>query len=96
MGLSDSAKNFLAEKGYDPTFGARPLKRAFQRYIQDPLSLKLIEGEYQEGDTIVADIGKVYSRPESFVLKIYMLYLTKYLQYFIVKQLHNPKEIIKK
>ena len=58
MNLSDSAKNFLAEKGYDPTFGARPLKRAIQRYIQDPLSFKLIDGEYKEGDAIVVDTCK--------------------------------------
>ncbi|MZG30456.1 MAG: ATP-dependent chaperone ClpB [Nitrospinae bacterium] len=55
LDVSDSAKNFLAEKGYDPTFGARPLKRAIQKYIQDPLSLKIIEGDIQEGYTIYAD-----------------------------------------
>jgi len=58
LDLSDSAKNFLAEKGYDPTFGARPLKRAIQRYIQDPLSLKLNKEEYKEGGAIVVDTCK--------------------------------------
>jgi ATP-dependent Clp protease ATP-binding subunit ClpB len=54
--LTEKAKQFLAEKGYDPVYGARPLKRAIQRYIQDPLALKILEGKFSEGDTIVADL----------------------------------------
>jgi len=50
--LTDKAKEFLAEKGFDPDYGARPLKRAIQTYIQNPLSLKLLEGEFAEGDLI--------------------------------------------
>jgi len=50
--LSDSAKEFLAKEGFDPVYGARPLKRAIQRLIQDPLSLKLLQGEFKEGDFI--------------------------------------------
>jgi ATP-dependent Clp protease ATP-binding subunit ClpB len=53
--LTDAAKAFLATEGYDPTFGARPLKRAIQRLVQDPLALKLLEGEFSEGDTVVVD-----------------------------------------
>ena len=54
--LSDTAVVFLAEKGYDPTYGARPLKRAIQQYAQDPLALSLLQGEFKRGDTIVADV----------------------------------------
>ncbi|CAI2718455.1 ATP-dependent chaperone ClpB [Nitrospina watsonii] len=53
--LSDAAKALLAEKGYDPVFGARPLKRVIQKYVQDPLSLKLLDEEVHEGDTIRVD-----------------------------------------
>ncbi len=54
--LSDAAKSFLAEKGYDPTYGARPLKRLIQREVQDPLALRLLRGEFREGDTVRLDI----------------------------------------
>lgn len=53
--LSDRALDLLAEEGYDPTFGARPLKRAIQRLLQDPLAQALLEGKFQPGDTIYAD-----------------------------------------
>jgi ATP-dependent Clp protease ATP-binding subunit ClpB len=54
--LSDKAVVFLAEKGYDPTYGARPLKRAIQQYVQDPLALALLQGQFKRGDTIYADV----------------------------------------
>ena len=54
--LTDRARDFLAEAGYDPTYGARPLKRAIQQHMQDPLALALLEGKFQRGDTIVADL----------------------------------------
>ena len=50
--LTEDAKKILAEKGFDPEFGARPLKRAIQKYIQDPLSLKILEGKFMEGDLV--------------------------------------------
>jgi len=53
--LTDAAKEFLIEVGYDPSFGARPLKRAIQRYVQDALALKILEGEFAEGDRIIVD-----------------------------------------
>ena len=53
--LTDQAKSFLAEEGWDPQYGARPLKRAIQRELQDPLALKLLEGEFKEGDTVRVD-----------------------------------------
>lgn len=59
--LSDKAKAFIAKHGYDPVYGARPLKRAIQKYIQDPLSLKILQGDFKDGDKIVADAGDVGS-----------------------------------
>ncbi|HKX13487.1 MAG TPA: AAA family ATPase, partial [bacterium] len=56
--LSEPARKFIAEHGYDPVYGARPLKRAIQKYLQDPLAMKLLSGEFADGDTIVADVGK--------------------------------------
>jgi ATP-dependent Clp protease ATP-binding subunit ClpB len=56
--VSQTAKEFLAEEGYDPAFGARPLKRAIQRELQDPLALKILAGEFREGDVIEVDRGK--------------------------------------
>jgi ATP-dependent Clp protease ATP-binding subunit ClpB len=54
--VSDRAKALLAEAGFDPAFGARPLKRAIQRMIQNPLALAVLEGRFNEGDHIVADV----------------------------------------
>jgi ATP-dependent Clp protease ATP-binding subunit ClpA len=56
--LSDAAKELLVREGYDPTFGARPLKRAIQRLILDPLALQVLEGKFAEGDTVVVDVEK--------------------------------------
>jgi ATP-dependent Clp protease ATP-binding subunit ClpB len=56
--LTEGAEAFLAERGYDPTYGARPLKRAIQKYLMDPLALKVLGGEYLPGDHIVVDAGK--------------------------------------
>jgi len=53
--ITPEARNYLAEAGYDPAFGARPLKRTIQRDLQDPLAMKLLSGEYAEGDTILVD-----------------------------------------
>ncbi len=53
--LTDAAKHFLVEMGYDPAFGARPLKRAIQRYIEDPLAMEILEDHFQEGDHIYID-----------------------------------------
>jgi ATP-dependent Clp protease ATP-binding subunit ClpB len=51
--LTDEARDLLAERGFDPVYGARPLKRVIQRDIQDVLALKILEGEVKEGDTVV-------------------------------------------
>ncbi len=55
--LTDSAREFLAQEGYEPEYGARPLKRAIGTYIQDPLAIEILEGKFQPGDHIVADIA---------------------------------------
>jgi ATP-dependent Clp protease ATP-binding subunit ClpB len=53
--LTPAAKEFLAEQGWDPAYGARPLKRAIQRHVENPLALRLLEGDIGEGDTILVD-----------------------------------------
>ena len=55
--LTDEAKELLAEQGWDPTYGARPLKRAIQRSLENPLALRLLEGEFADGDTIRVDMA---------------------------------------
>jgi ATP-dependent Clp protease ATP-binding subunit ClpB len=50
--LTDSAKELLVQEGYDPSYGARPLKRTIQRRVLDPLALRVLEGEFREGDTV--------------------------------------------
>jgi ATP-dependent Clp protease ATP-binding subunit ClpC len=56
ISLTDAATEFLVTKGYDEAFGARPLKRAIQRYIEDPLSEKILLGEFSKGDEIEVDV----------------------------------------
>jgi ATP-dependent Clp protease ATP-binding subunit ClpB len=55
--VTPEAKKLLAEEGYDPAFGARPLKRAIQRLIQNPLAIMLLEGRFHDGDHIIATVG---------------------------------------
>jgi ATP-dependent Clp protease ATP-binding subunit ClpB len=50
--LTDEAKEVVAEAGWDPTYGARPLKRALQRLVENPLAMRLLEGDFVEGDTV--------------------------------------------
>jgi ATP-dependent Clp protease ATP-binding subunit ClpB len=53
--VSDAARKLLAQRGWDPVYGARPLKRAIQRLVQDPLAMMLLEGKFSEGDTVTVD-----------------------------------------
>ncbi|QJA06811.1 ATP-dependent chaperone ClpB [Thermosulfurimonas marina] len=53
--LTDRAREWLANVGYDPVYGARPLRRAIQRYVEDPLAMKILAGEFGEGDHVVVD-----------------------------------------
>ena len=55
--LTDAAKEQLVREGYDPIYGARPLKRTIQRRVLDPLALRVLEGDFVEGDTIAVDAG---------------------------------------
>jgi ATP-dependent Clp protease ATP-binding subunit ClpC len=56
--VSEKAKDFLLEKGWDPNFGARPLKRAIQKYIEDELAEEIIKSKLMEGDSIQVDFDK--------------------------------------
>jgi ATP-dependent Clp protease ATP-binding subunit ClpB len=53
--LTDAAKARIVEEGYDPAYGARPLKRTIQRRVLDPLALRVLEGDFRDGDTVVVD-----------------------------------------
>ena len=57
IALSDAAKDFLVAEGYDPVYGARPLKRALQRLLLDPLALRVLDGEFRDGDTVEVDLN---------------------------------------
>jgi len=56
--ITPAAKKLIVAEGYDPVYGARPLKRAIQRLLQNPLALQVLEGKYSEGDKIVVDRSK--------------------------------------
>ena len=58
MQLTEPAKEQLVREGYDPTYGARPLKRTIQRRVLDPLALRVLEGDFGEGDTVVVTRGR--------------------------------------
>jgi ATP-dependent Clp protease ATP-binding subunit ClpC len=55
--LSDSARHWLANEGYDPAFGARPLRRAIQKYVESPLSVELLGGKFKDGGVVLVDVG---------------------------------------
>jgi len=54
--VNEEAKAWLAQRGYDPVYGARPLRRAIQRYVENPISAKILQGEFKEGDTIAISL----------------------------------------
>jgi ATP-dependent Clp protease ATP-binding subunit ClpC len=54
--LTESAKSWLAREGYDPSYGARPLRRAIQRYVENPISKGILQGDFKEGDAVVVDL----------------------------------------
>jgi ATP-dependent Clp protease ATP-binding subunit ClpC len=60
--LSEDAKNFIAEKGYDQQFGARPLHRAIQKYLEDPLAEEILNMNIKAGDVMIADLDKENSK----------------------------------
>jgi ATP-dependent Clp protease ATP-binding subunit ClpC len=56
--LTEEARKWLAAEGFDQTFGARPLRRALQKYVESPLSIRLLSGEFSEGDCVIVDVGE--------------------------------------
>jgi ATP-dependent Clp protease ATP-binding subunit ClpB len=70
--LTDAAKTLLAKEGYDPAYGARPLKRVIQRQVQDPLAMKLLQGDLVEGDRVTVDAPNgvlVFERQENATIE---------------------------
>jgi len=65
--MAEKAKEWLAKEGFDPAYGARPLKRVIQKEIQDRLAMKILEGKFKEGDTITADLD---SKKDELVFRI--------------------------
>lgn len=57
LSVTESAERFLADRGYDPIYGARPLKRVLQREVQDRLAMKLLQGDLAPGDRVTVDQG---------------------------------------
>jgi ATP-dependent Clp protease ATP-binding subunit ClpC len=55
--LTDTSRSWLAREGFDPQFGARPLRRALQRHVESPLSIKLLRGDFEKDDVVVVDVG---------------------------------------
>jgi ATP-dependent Clp protease ATP-binding subunit ClpC len=72
--LTDPARTWLAEQGYDPSFGARPLRRTLQKRVESPLSVKLLQGEFENGDVIVVDHnedeGLVFVKKDELVVNM--------------------------
>jgi ATP-dependent Clp protease ATP-binding subunit ClpC len=56
--LTAEAKAWLVKQGYDPVYGARPLRRAIERYVENPLSAKILQGEFADGDSVLVDVGE--------------------------------------
>ncbi len=56
--LSETVRQYLAKEGFDPEYGARPLKRVLQRLLQDKLALKILQGDIHEGETLHVELGK--------------------------------------
>ncbi|HIE38474.1 MAG TPA: AAA family ATPase, partial [Anaerolineae bacterium] len=56
--LTEAARRWLAREGYDPQFGARPLRRALQRHVESPLSIRLLRGDFKSGDRVLVDVGE--------------------------------------
>jgi ATP-dependent Clp protease ATP-binding subunit ClpC len=56
--LTPAAREWLASEGYDPAFGARPLRRALQKHVESPLSISLLSGEFKSGDTVIVDVDE--------------------------------------
>jgi len=60
--LTDAARKWLATEGYDPAFGARPLRRAIQKHVESPLSVELLSGKFKDGATVQVDVDEKNNR----------------------------------
>ena len=60
--LSPEAKDWLANEGYDPIFGARPLRRAMQRYVENPIANRILSADFSQGDTVLVTVDEVSKR----------------------------------
>jgi ATP-dependent Clp protease ATP-binding subunit ClpC len=72
INITDAAKNWLVKVGYDPAYGARPLRRSIERYVENPLANSLLKGEFKEDETILVDCGEdslIFSTQEAGMLK---------------------------
>ena len=71
LDLTDQARDMIIEEGYDPVYGARPLKRTLQRRVLDPLALGVLQGDFREGDVVHADVdgGSLVLRREAPVTR---------------------------
>jgi ATP-dependent Clp protease ATP-binding subunit ClpC len=67
--LTGAARTWLAQEGYDPAFGARPLRRTLQRYVESPLSKRILRGEFEVGDHVLADVGKLEGKEKGLVFE---------------------------
>jgi ATP-dependent Clp protease ATP-binding subunit ClpC len=67
--LTDQAKDFIADRGFDSNFGARPLNRAIQKYLEDPIAEEILKGELQEGDTLEVGVHPETSEIEVRIAK---------------------------
>jgi len=65
--LTEAARKWLAREGYDPAFGARPLRRTLQRYVESPLSKRVLRGEFQPGDQVLADVAETEGEEKGLV-----------------------------
>ena len=61
--ITDAARKWLAEVGFEPTFGARPLRRALQKHVESPLSISVLAGQFQKGDTVIVDMDEENKQP---------------------------------
>ncbi len=68
--LTDAACDWLAQEGYDPQFGARPLRRTLQRFVENPLSKRILAGEFHEGDTVVVDAAENAEGKREILFKV--------------------------
>ena len=71
MQLSDAARLWLAKEGFDPAFGARPLRRAIQKYVESPLSVELLGGKFKDGVAVTVDVkdNKIVFKTEAAPVK---------------------------